>query len=366
VPDPQPNEETIREIFPAVYRSILPSFFDSAAVREEKATCSSCVMCPSASGAAPGAIHFRPDTKCCTFHPTLPNYLVGAILGDRSPALDIGRARIRDKIANRVGVTPMWLAAPRKLTLLLDAARDEAFGRSLLLRCPYFEADGGRCTIWMHRESSCTTFFCRYSQGADGLAFWKALEHYFRYVERSLARYATRALGTDLTEPGVARGALTLEDLEDMPPAADQYARYWGSWQGREEEFYVASYASIAELSRDAFLSIVGEEGARLLLELEAQYDALREPRLAEVLELNRDVRVVRVPDGVIVSTYSAYEPVHLTPLLFEVLREFNGVESTTDVRARLLRDRDLDVSPELLLELQALRVLIPVKSPPS
>src|SRR5687767_1905524 len=96
-------------------------------------------MCaPTGAAPSPDALHFRPDAKCCTYHPTLPNYLVGALLADPDPALEEGRRRVRDKLAARVGVTPLWLAAPRKTMVLLEASRDTSFGRSRALRCPYY------------------------------------------------------------------------------------------------------------------------------------------------------------------------------------------------------------------------------------
>src|SRR5207248_709352 len=141
----------------------LPPFFDVAAPREEKATCASCAMCAPPGGGTPGAEYFHPDVKCCTYHPKLPNFLVGGLLSDGTPALAEGRRRVEAVIASRMGASPMWLAPPRKTRLLIEASRRSSFGRSLALRCPYYEADGGLCTIWRWRESDCSTFFCKFT-----------------------------------------------------------------------------------------------------------------------------------------------------------------------------------------------------------
>src|SRR5450631_4114901 len=124
--------ETFRDLLPAVYRVLLPAFFEREAIHEDKATCSDCAMCDKSSsngggsrsaGTGDGVSYFRPDTKCCTFQPHLPNYLVGALLRDADPALAEGQRRIRARIAQRVGVTPQWLAPGRKFSLLFEAAR---------------------------------------------------------------------------------------------------------------------------------------------------------------------------------------------------------------------------------------------------
>src|SRR3954454_5365908 len=80
-------------MLPVLYRPLLPAFFDTEAPAEEKATCGSCAMCPPPGAEGDGA-YFRPDVKCCTYHPRLPNYLVGALLADDDPALAEGRRRV--------------------------------------------------------------------------------------------------------------------------------------------------------------------------------------------------------------------------------------------------------------------------------
>src|SRR5262249_47245017 len=129
--------ETLRQTLPRIYEHLLPPFFDTPAPPEPKATCSACAMCPP-SNPLPGVTYFRPDAKCCTYQPTLPNSLVGAILADDDPGMAEGRQRVRVQIASRVGVTSRWLAPSRKRAILLRASRESSFGRSTLLRCPYF------------------------------------------------------------------------------------------------------------------------------------------------------------------------------------------------------------------------------------
>ncbi len=349
-------KETLRQALPRIYERLLPPFFDTLAPEEPKATCNDCSMCPPKE-VVPGVTYFRPDTKCCTYQPTVPNYLVGAILADEEPAMEEGRRRIRAHIASRVGVTARWLSPSGKRQALFRAARESSFGRTTLLRCPYYEPDGGLCTIWRHRESVCSTFFCKYAAGADGQTFWRALEAYLRHTEHALASHAVATLAPTLVQPPRPGDQMSLEELEDRPPTDADYASFWGEWQGREEEFYRAAHALVGSLSREDVARIADD--AADLRALEAAHHRLGAPVLPERLVLDLYRPPVHVEGGVVVGTYSKYEPVKLTPDLFEVLRELRADETVAEFRARLLRDHEVDVPEALLIELHRMRVVI-------
>ena len=158
---------------PEIYRHLLPEFLNHQIPEETKATCSSCAMCESncqtstvpysnaaANSAADGPRFFSSDTKCCTYHPNLPNFLVGAILaqcilpGTNNSAHE-GQLRIGKKIVEKIGVTPYGINAPAKYNFLYQNSRD-FFGRSKGMLCPYYiDQEGGLCSIWAHRDAVC-------------------------------------------------------------------------------------------------------------------------------------------------------------------------------------------------------------------
>ena len=86
---------SLRSHLPEVYRSRLPAFFDRPPIVETRATCSDCAMCdkagPAEAVAPVGGGFFRPEVKCCSYHPTLPNFLAGAALQDASSGGAEGR-----------------------------------------------------------------------------------------------------------------------------------------------------------------------------------------------------------------------------------------------------------------------------------
>jgi Fe-S-cluster containining protein len=117
-----------------------------------------------------------------------------------------------------------------------------------MLRCPYYEVEGGLCTIWRYRESVCSTFFCKYMGAADGQSFWRALLDYLRVVEQMLSLHAVRTVAPHLDRPVERHDRLTIEELEDRPPSPESYASLWSDWEGREADFYVACHDCIASL----------------------------------------------------------------------------------------------------------------------
>src|SRR4051812_32253399 len=127
------------DALPSLYGNLLPELFAKGIPAEAKATCANCAMCqPRDDGESPSSAveavdgqnrFFKPDTKCCTYHPRLPNYLVGALLADSSAEMAEGRRRMEEKIASGIGLTPQWLRAPAKYSLLYANQRT-AFGRA--------------------------------------------------------------------------------------------------------------------------------------------------------------------------------------------------------------------------------------------
>src|SRR3954463_15738828 len=93
-------------------------------------TCDACVKLPR-PGEAMGEDHYHPDTKCCTYLPSLYNFQVGAILDDPEVA---GRASVEARIAAGVGVTPQGLEG---LTFFDWVDQRGRFGRDPAMRCPH-------------------------------------------------------------------------------------------------------------------------------------------------------------------------------------------------------------------------------------
>jgi Fe-S-cluster containining protein len=353
---------------PVLYRDLLPEFFQKGVPVETKATCDSCAMCPSSASGTVESVDgvsrlFRPDTKCCTYYPRLPNFLVGALLSDDRPELAEGRRRMEHKLQGRLGITPQWVKASARYNLLYRNSR-QFFGRALSMRCPYYEEQQGGCTIWPYREAVCSTFFCKYVAGADGRKFWMTLKTYLTLLEIQLSRYAVLQLLPEYILAGKDRPELggdnpTVEELDERPLSDKEHAALWRTWAGREVDFYRACYDLVRALTPEQVEKLLGLDGVIELKVLDKSRQDAVSPVLPAVLKLNPEATVKWLPDGsVALGAYSEYDAVALPGLAYALLVEFTGLEPVARVRERLREQKQADLHEDILLELYRHRIL--------
>lgn len=359
------SKGTIRSALPPVYGALFPATFDEPAVHESRATCETCQMCDH--GTVPSelsASYFRPDTKCCTYHPALPNYLVGAVFADDRPELEEGKKRLREQIAKRLGCSPQRLGPSKKWTLLYKASMESSFGRSSLLRCPYLD-EKERCSIWYHREAVCATFYCKFDAGQAGSAFWKALKSYLNYAEEQLSVWAAKQVSNEVGDPRADdTPSLSLAEFEERAPDESIYRRYWASWVGREEEFYVACHARVRAMTREEYKKLVddtsvGKERLEKLSEALARVRSA--PKLPERVSLNKRLRVLPVEGGVVMTMpYNSYDSIKIEPELFDVLKAFTHEGTVAETRKKLAEEQGIELEDALLSMFTMHDILVP------
>jgi hypothetical protein len=355
--------DSLRSILPPILGPLVPDSFDRPAVDEPRATCSSCAMCEESKNLPSPTGNFRPDAKCCTFHPALPNYLVGGLLSDSDPALDEGKRRVREKIANRIGVTPQWISPPRKLRVYLEAARNMGvFGRTRALLCPYYvDESGGSCSVWRYRDAVCTTYFCKYSHGLRGYAFWTKLKEYLTHVEGLLSKYACATVDPAVAEPQIPHLKITVEDLEDRPPNDADYARYWGKWVGKEEAFYLACAEAVRGLGREGFARIVDASVTvrDCHAQLMAHYDKIARPDAPATLVPNPRMRAANIDGTMAVTTYNPCDSYGLPKDVYDALQSFEPDVPVKKIVKRLKQKKGIEIGAELLADLVMHAVLV-------
>lgn len=320
---------------PPLYSAWMVHALEGPLPQETKATCDNCVMCPSASTPIePGASYFHPETKCCTYLPELPNFLIGRILADESPDLRAGRLTVEERMQKRAAVTPLGFGQDAVYHLLSEQGNGTLFGKSRALRCPHYLEDGGRCGIWKHRHSWCATWFCKHDRGAAGARFWAATKQLLDVVEEGLASWCVSQLdvGTDalkLLFPSAQQDtrALPLErhllDEGSADPAL--YNAIWGKWAGREKDFYRACADLVDPLSWEEVCSICGPKLSIFLRMVQEAYTALQSTRLPTLLQV-RPYRTTKVEPGYSEAvSYSEYDPIRLSKVLRDVLPYFDG-----------------------------------------
>lgn len=355
--------ERLIDFLPAIYGRFLPEFFERPMAEERHATCATCVMCPPPDVPLPPDAYFSPSTKCCTYHPVLPNYSVGGLLRDHTPAGAEGRRRIVAKIAARRGVTPAGILPPAKV-LLLRSRGQQAFGRATSLVCPYLDQEHGACTVWAHREAECATWFCKHNQAFDGRAFWRQLRDYLQGLDVVLTTYVLRELGFDpdrIAEGfGGSPDALDARDMDDRPPTDREYGATWGDWLGREEELYTSAFDLVAGLDRRKFAALVGVRHDLALDRLGKRHDAIVRPVLPDPLVKNPVMRIDRTSDGgYLLTVGDKGEPTRLRHEVYRLLDYFDGHRATAAVRAAVKNETGVGLSDSFITALHHHRILV-------
>ncbi len=288
--------------------------------QERRATCDRCVMCE------PPTQRYRPDIKCCSYLPDLPNFLVGAQLAD-ARAEPVALASIRRRIAAGAGVTPLGLGRTRLFDSIYDPS--ESFGRAPGLLCPHFVAHDMSCGVWRYRNGVCATWFCRHDRGVVGLRLWESVRSLLTLVEESLATYALLEVGFE----GPELAALAAWRATRGPPAAEELggapdpARLatWGAWSGKEEALYRACAAAVYPLPWAEVLRIGGAPVAAAHRVACFRWRELVYRELPAVL-LGAPVEVLsRSAEAVVLVAYSPSDPVEVAPRVYDAIHALVG-----------------------------------------
>lgn len=182
---------------------LLPRLRDLEIDNETRADCSNCVMLPKNSGAHPDNMWaFHPASRCCTFIPSVPNWMVGrALLRE-----DDSSERIRAQIVPERRAPWGLMATNQEKEDYEDRVQ---FGRTHTYRCPYFVEGELTCGIWKDRPAICRTWFCKHERGLSGKLGWYDLKGALHGAQSDLAVYCI-SIGT--------------------PPPSTASAPAWESW----------------------------------------------------------------------------------------------------------------------------------------
>jgi hypothetical protein len=233
------------------------------------------------------------------------------------------------------------------------------------MRCPhYLHEEGGLCGVWRHRESTCSTWFCKHVRGAVGQTFWRHLHQLLRTAEQTLAGWALLELGLDgttlahLYEPHRGRHAdrLTGRDVDGVPDPSDVRAS-WGHWLGRERELYHECARLVAPL---AWTDVARIGGAELEIYARLVQDAYRRLMTEAVPERATTALVQitpRVGGRARLATYSASDLLDVPAVVADVLPQFDG-RSTTAVLDDIRRTHGVTIDPSLVRKLTDFGVL--------
>lgn len=367
--------QNLPSMLPPLYSRWLDQILSGSIPEETAATCSDCAMCAKDGKDHSGSEFFyNPETKCCTYVPTLPNFLAGRILGDEDADFAKGRMTVETRLLAGVAVTPLGLGMPPAFKLLYAETAPRTFGVSKAMRCPHYLADeGGRCGVWKNRAAVCATWYCKYDRGAVGAKFWKSLYQLLSAVEQTLSRWC-------VVELDIGSDALAVLFPPDNPSARDHqldglaldgkvdrraYAMAWGKWLGREREFYGEAARMVEALDWQNIIAIGGPE-LKILEQLVGEtYRKLMSDELPPSLKAaNTRVFPMRLDSSRVVG-YSPLDPLDVPQSVMAALPYFDG-RSTLQSMAAIESQHGLRLSTGLVRKLADFEILIPDEDPRS
>jgi hypothetical protein len=251
---------------PQVYENLLPKDILQMELVETKATCDACIMAKPRNR---GRIFYEEHLKCCTFHPFLPNYTIGALLSDPAQSSAAAVQTIRTKIAHREYSLPLGLVAPPSYQIPFNHREENEFGQREDWLCPYFDRAKKNCGIWRHRGAVCTSFYCKSSFGSKGLNFWSELSNYITYVEMALMEEALVMLDFSPRQVGDLLGYLnrsegTKSELKSKRLPEKKARELWNGYYDDQEGFFKKSFEIVRELDKKSTKELLGEPGRNL------------------------------------------------------------------------------------------------------
>lgn len=345
------------ESLPNTYRRWVHEMGLPSIPPEPLATCGSCAMVPlkRASALHTGSTFFNERTKCCTFLPSIPNYLVGDALV-RANTKGEASAPLLARIQDDATATPLGVRMSTRYRLLYDAA--SAFGQSEELLCPHYLAEGGLCGIWESRNSVCATWYCKHALGADGQRYWQQLRDLLGEVEVSLSVALALAVAGESCDPDPEESSSAHAEL--VPDAARRKAQQrWGSWYSRRNEFFEACAARADAMNWSDVERISGAKVTYRRQKLQRLLSSQNQVVEDLTLEVGEYTVVGVLERSILLRTYSPYDPLAVSPELLQALSAFDGYRPVWRVAAELLAEHGLEIDLATVERLRRHAVLV-------
>jgi len=353
----EPSDAQEFEQLPALYQRWVTELLPAGIPRERNASCLDCAMCTHhAARLDSGMGYYNRATKCCTYFPDLPNFLVGRAAANDNPGGAALRSIIEDERDVRGTATMRAVQPNAKWATVYAHHHKDGFGRDPEMLCPYaIEKDsetGPLCGIWQERNSVCSTWFCKHERGITGTRFWRTVQGFFSSLEWGLSWWA---IGEVLEHPEavISVGQPKVNDLNRITLKRDA----WAHWPGSRMDFYRACADRVDALSALDAIAVTGMDARLFHLELVTRFDELRADGVPERLRtapyniLSQDER-----RGTL-QALTCTEPLQAPALLLPLLRYFDG-RPTADVLEAIREDTRIRLDSGLVRRLYDFGIL--------
>lgn len=276
---------------PGLWRFMLPE--DVLYFRVDPEEGSSCFNCPQVK-----AHGFHPTSRCCSYIPRIPNFLLGFALMDADT-----QAVARNFVGSGFTIPEGSQVSPLQMEQSIGFLSGQLPHGTVV--CPLLDRTSKKCQVYAFRNGVCSTFFCRHDQGEAGAEFWESLTDLVTQVETALAQWALEQAGFQL-DAYFER----FESLQhSMDACTDPGTGTWSDsarrtlfaeWYGREEELFLRCAEAIIQNKHNLF-EIAGQQKLRQT----PGYDAAQRERLGSRFEAALIAEAL--PEGEAVSIRSLW-----------------------------------------------------------
>jgi hypothetical protein len=344
-------EAAEREGLPALYQRWVDELYPAGIPRETVATCLDCAMCPKPGDDSNEGLRFyNPASKCCTYFPSLPNYLVGGALPVETHGAEVLRNFVAQAGGTQAEVTLLGVTTNHKYKAIYDTVGQEIFGQDAELLCPYAIAadtpEGPLCGIWQHRNAVCATYFCKHVRGSTGRSFWMGLRNLFMSVEVELAWWC---IGELFDDPGavIAPSAGSTTNRKELTLRDDA----WKAWPDTKEAFFRACAERVQPLTWDEVCVIAGARTRLHQHGVDKRYESLRDTQAPERL-LASQITVVRAgAERSLIQSDPRGEIFELPSVLIQLLPYFDG-RSTREILEEIHQNHSIEIDESLIRRL--------------
>ncbi len=344
---------TLFQQLPDIYRALLPDIFSRDIPIELYADCQNCNMCKP-NAIASNQLFFSEKTKCCTFHPIIPNYLVGCILAESEKTL------IHDAAKNGTNITPLgYFPSTQDLRHYASIIPDQ-FGIDESAMCHFL--DNGNCSIWKYRNSICSTYFCRYAKGHHGKRFWEDVRDFLQFVECMISEHCCYLLGipVDYLKNATTNFFINVqESLQDNNKKQLPDDAMWGKWAVNKPQFFNECRSICKQLTLSAIQNLHPTQYHIKLTALEKSFNRMMRPKLPSKLKFNSKCKIIEWDD-----THTFFQTNHLMKLpsiLKDILPLFDGATSNDSIMQLASETFEVEMDSHYLAHLYEQEILVGV-----
>ena len=346
---------TLFQQLPSIYRHLLPNIFNQDIHIEAYADCSNCNMCQP-SDIVSDQRFFSPKTKCCTFKPIVPNYLVGGILAEMPH-----QTKIHDYVDSGQKITPLGYFPSTDELQHYNRIIPDQFGIDESAMCELLV--DGNCSIWQHRNAICSTYFCHYFKGHHGKQFWEEVRDFLQMIEELLSNYCCEQLSispnylTSATTNFYVNVQSALKNMSPHLALSDQ--DIWGPWANKRRDFFLECHRICNALSPIDIEQLSPIQYQNKLSKLQDSYSQMMSPTLPESLIFNPKCNVIDFDSEQ--TFFYVDRLIKLPAVLKTILPLFDGKTTAKTVRQLASDQFGVDMDTAYLIHLYEQDILVGV-----